>query len=204
MKLMQLRIAILFVAVGTVAFADSVVVPNPQATAAGNSPLKIGANPSRIQEAVGTGQLGQFTGPVMITALRLRSFPGSGPVNFTLPSLKVTMSTTQAYPNTNNGHTLPSATYANNVGPDATVVHNSALTASSPGCAGPTPCPFDMVISFTAPFPYDVSKGRLLIDVVTSAPTGAFGGQLDAVAFRTALAVMWRSLSEIPPHKQAR
>jgi uncharacterized protein (TIGR03437 family) len=40
-----------------------------------------------------------------------------------------------------------------------------------------------MVISFTAPFPYDVSKGRLLIDVVTSAPTGAFGGQLDAVAF---------------------
>jgi len=183
MKPMQLRIAILFAAAGAVAFADSVVVPNAQATTAGNSPLKIGANPSRIQEVVGSGQLSQFTGPVTITALRLRSFPGSGPVNFTLPSLKVTMSTTQVYPNTNNGHALPSATYANNVGPDATVVHNSALTASSPGCAGPTPCPFDMVISFTAPFPYDVSKGRLLIDVVTSAPTGAFAGQLDAVAF---------------------
>jgi uncharacterized protein (TIGR03437 family) len=180
---MQLRIAILFAAAGTAALADSVVVPNPQATAAGNSPLKIGANPSRIQEIVGSGQLSQFTGPMMITALRVRSFPGSSPVNFTLPSFKVTMSTTQAYPNTNNGHALPSATYTNNVGLDATVVYNRALTASSPGCAGPAPCPFDMVISFATPFPYDLSKGRLLIDLVSSAPTGAFSGQLDAVTF---------------------
>ena len=139
MKPMQLRIATLFAAAGAVAFADSVVVPNAQATAAGNTPLKIGANPSRIQEIVGTGQLSLVTGPVMITALRIRSFPGSGLVNFALPSFKVTMSTTQAYPNTNNGHTLPSATYANNVGPDATVVYNRALTASCPGCAGPAP-----------------------------------------------------------------
>src|SRR5579863_3047862 len=145
MRLMQLKIAILFTTAGPAGFADSVVVPNAQATTAGNTPLKIGAKASRTQEVVGSGQFSQFTGPVTITALRVRSFPGAGPVNFTLASYMVTMSTTQAYPNTNNGHTLPSTTYANNVGPDATVVYNSSFTASSPGCAGPAPCPFDIV-----------------------------------------------------------
>jgi uncharacterized protein (TIGR03437 family) len=182
-KPMQLKIAIFFAAAHAVAFADSVVVPNAQATAAGNTPFKIGASASRIQEVIGGGQLSQFTGPVTITALRVRSFPGSGPVNFTLPSYMVTMSTTQAYANTNNGHVLPSATFSDNVGPDATVVYNSALAASSPGCAGPAPCPFDLMFKLTTPFSFDGSKGRLLIDLVASAPTGSFGGALDGEVF---------------------
>jgi len=182
MKPMQLRIAILFAAAGAVAFADSVVVPNAQATAPGNTPFKIGKNASRIQEVVGSGQFSQFTGPVIITALRVRSFPGSGPVNFTLASYMVTLSTTQAYPNTNNGHTLPSTTYASNVGPDATVVYNSTYTANSPGCTGTGPCPFDIVLKLATSFSYDASKGRLLIDLVSSEP-GAFEGALDSEAF---------------------
>ena len=183
MRPLQLKIAILFTTACAVAFADSVVVPNAQATTAGNTPFKIKANASRIQEVIGSGQFSQFTGPVTITALRVRSFPGAGPVNFTLTSYMVTMSTTQAYPNTANGHTLPSTTYADNVGPDATVVYNSSFTAHSSGCAGPGPCPFDIVLKMSTPFSYDASKGRLLIDLVSSAPSGTFSGALDAEAF---------------------
>ena len=183
MQLMQLRMAIVLFAASAAAFADSVVVPNSQATAAGNTPFKIGKNASRIQEVIGSGQFSQFTGPVTITALRVRSSPGSGPLNFTLASYIVTLSTTQAYPNTNNGHTLVSTTYASNVGPDATVVYNSSYTANSPGCAGSGPCPFDIVLKLATPFSYDASKGRLLIDLVSSPPTGAFAGALDAESF---------------------
>ena len=180
---MQLRMAIVLFAAGGAAFADSVVVPNPQATAPGNTPFKIGKNASRIQEVIGSGQFSQFSGSVTITALRVRSFPGSGPVNFTLASYMVTLSTTQAYPNTNNGHTLASTTFASNVGPDATVVYNSSYTASSPGCVGPGPCPFDIVFNLATPFFYDASKGRLLIDLVSSTPTGTFVGALDSEVF---------------------
>src|SRR5260370_2657113 len=78
-----------------------------------------------------------FLGPIVITGIRVRSAPGAGPVSFNYASYKITLSTTQAYPNTANGHTLPSLTYASNVGPDATTVYNAALSASSPGFAGP-------------------------------------------------------------------
>ena len=119
MRLNGLRIAFLLVAACAVAFGDTLVVPNSQATAPGNLALSVGANASRFQEIVGGGQ---FTQPIVISGIRIRSAPGLGPVSFNYTSLKVTLSTTQAYPNPNNGHVLPSVTYANNVGPDATVV----------------------------------------------------------------------------------
>jgi hypothetical protein len=153
-------------------------VPNDQATAPGNLALSVGANASRLQEIVGGGQ---FTQPIVISGIRTRSAPGSGRVSFNYTSLKITLSTTQAYPNTNNGHTLPSTTYANNVGPDATTVYNGPYSASFPGCGAPGPCPFDLVISFATPFSYDPSKGRLLVDLTTSATTPT--GSLDGVAF---------------------
>ena len=180
MKRMRTRIAVLSAAACAAAIGDILVVPNPQANAAGNIPLQIKGNPSRIQEVVGSGQ---FTQPITINALRVRAFPGSGQVHATFSSLKITMSTTQAYPNTNGTHTLPSSTFANNVGPDATVVYNSALSFTSPGCPSPGPCPFDMVIPLAVPFSYDNSKGRLLIDLLGSTPTGVPAGQLDAVAY---------------------
>jgi hypothetical protein len=176
----QLRTVLLFAAACAAAFGDTVVVPDAQAGAAGNAMAPLVAQPSRIQETVGGGQ---FLGPITIIALRVRAFPGAGRVNLTDPSVQVTLSTTQAYPNTNNGHTLPSTTYAANVGPDATVVYNAALSLSSAGCQAPGPCPFDMVIPFTTPFSYDPSKGRLLIDLNFSTPTGTPTGGLDAVSY---------------------
>jgi hypothetical protein len=120
-------------------------------------------------------------GPIVIIAIGFRSAVNTGPVSFTIPSSKVTLSTTQAYPNTKSGHTLPSATYANNIGPHATVVYNSAVSGSSPGCSGPAPCFFDMVLQLTTPFSFDPANGRLLIDTVSSGAsagaTGSFGYQ---------------------------
>ena len=55
-------------------------------------------------------------------------------------------------------------TYATNIGPDNTVVFSGPVTFSSPGCAGPGVCPFDMVLTFTTPFLYDPSQGSLLLD----------------------------------------
>ncbi len=180
MRLRGLRSAFLLVAGCTAVFGQPVVVPNSQATAPGNVPINVGSKVNRIQQVIGSGQ---FLGPIVITGIRVRSAPGTGPVSFNNPSYKITLSTTQAYPNTNNGHTLPSATYANNVGPDATVVYNAAVSGSSPGCAAPGPCPFDLAIAFTTPFSYDPSKGRLLVDLVNSVATGTPTGKLDGVGF---------------------
>lgn len=180
MRLRGLRTVFLLVAGCVAVFGDTVVVPNSQATAPGNVPIHVGSKANRIQQVIGSGQ---FAGAIVITGMRVRSAPGTGPVSFNNGSYKITLSTTQAYPNTRNGRTLPSVTYANNVGPDATVVYNAAVSGSSPGCAAPGPCPFDLVLAFTTPFSYDPSKGRLLVDLVNSAATGIPSGSLDGVGF---------------------
>src|SRR2546421_3825358 len=111
--LTRLSIAILMVVACAAALGEILVVPNNQANTPGNMPLPLGngANPLRLQQIVGSGQ---FTVPIVITGVRLRSGVGTGPVSFSQPSVKLTLSTTQAYPNTNNGHALPSLTYASN------------------------------------------------------------------------------------------
>jgi len=179
-RLRGLRTAFLLVAGCAAVYGDTVVVPSSQATAPGNVPIHLGSKANRIQQVIGSGQ---FPGAIVITGMRVRSAPGTGPVSFNNASYKITLSTTQAYPNTHNGHALPSLTYANNVGPDATVVYNAAVSGSSPGCAAPGPCALDLALTFTTPFSYDPSKGRLLVDLVNSAATGIPTGSLDGVGF---------------------
>ncbi len=180
MKSRYLRTVLLLGAACAAAFGDTLVVPVAQATTAGNLPIHLGTTAVRVQEVIGSGQ---FAGPITINALRVRAAPGTGSASSTASSFRLTLSTTQTYPNTNNSHTLPSLTFANNVGPDATVVYTGPGTFFSPGCALPGPCPFDTVIPFTTPFTYDPSKGRLLIDYTSSATTGAVTGSLDGVSF---------------------
>jgi uncharacterized protein (TIGR03437 family) len=171
-------IAALFAASLT-AFGGTYVVPNINTP--GNLPIKVGSKASHLQEVVGSGQ---FLGPLVITGLRLRSATGTGPVNFNYPSFQVTLSTTQVYPNTTNGHTLASTTYASNAGPDATVVFNGPAVVSSPGCNGNNgPCAFDIDIPFNAPFSFDPNKGRLLVDFVNSAASGNVAGSFDGLSF---------------------
>jgi uncharacterized protein (TIGR03437 family) len=160
------------------AFGGTWVVPNINGP--GNQPVAVGTKAKRLQMTVGGGQ---FQGALVITGIHLRAAPGTGPLSWSTPSFMVTVSTTQAYPNTNAAHTLPSTTYASNTGPDAKTVYNAALSASSPGCTGPGSCPFDIAIPFTAPFSFDPTKGRLLVDIVTTATTGTPTGSLDGVTF---------------------
>ena len=176
-----MRVALILLTCAT-AFADTVVVPNAQATAAGNSPITLGSGAIRFQEVIGGGQLSQYPNGIMIIALRLRSTAGGGPVTIASPSAQITLSTTQAYPNTNTGHALPSATYATNIGPDATLVYNGPLFLKSPGCGAPGPCSFDMLIPLMIPFFHNPNNGRLLIDLI-SAPLNAGTGSLDGVSF---------------------
>src|SRR5579862_4507525 len=183
MRLRGLRTAFFFVAAGAAAFDNTVVAPGTQTSVPGNAPVHLGSAASRTQEIIGTGNFGTFTGPLMITGLRFRSAVGTGPVSFTYASFKITLSTTQAFPNTNNGHIMPSTTYVNNIGPDATTVFNGPLSGSSPGCTGAGPCSFDLAITFTTPFSYDPMTGRLLVDLVSSAPTGTTMGRLDGELF---------------------
>jgi len=182
MRLRGLRTAFLFLAACAAAFGQTLVVPNLQTTVAGNLALPVGAKASRFQQVVGGGQ---FPGPLVISGIRFRTAAGTGPASFNYPSYKITLSTTQAFPKAINGltSTLPSLTYANNVGPDATIVYNAAISGSSPGCAAPGPCTFDLAIPFTTPFSYDPSQGRLLVDMVWSGATGTPSGSLDGVTY---------------------
>ena len=175
-----MRTVFLMVVACATGFGDTLVVPNSYAVTAGNASLPIGTKASRLQEVVGSGQ---FTVPIVITGIHIRSAVGTGPINVNFPSFMVTLSTTSAYPNTTNGHMLPSLTFANNVGPDAKIVYNSGLSGSSPGCNGPAPCPFDFAVPFTTPFSYDPNNGRLLVDIVNSAPSVTPTGGIDAVQF---------------------
>ena len=178
--LTRVRTAILLASACATALGDTLVIPNNRADTAGNMPVPFGGA-TRFQEIVGGGQ---FPGPIVITGIRFRSAVGKGPVSFNSPSMKITLSTTHAHPNTANGHALPSLTYADNVGPDAKTVFDGAVAGSSPGCSGPSPCPFDIAIAFTIPFSYDPEIGRLLVDLVTVASTGATSGSVDAVRFQ--------------------
>lgn len=173
------KIALWFVVICTAAFGDTLVVPNAQTSAPGNAALTLNSAPFRFQEVVGAGQ---FTAPILINAIRLRAAPGTGAVNANYSSYKVTLSTTQAYPNTANGHTLISTTYANNTGSDAAVVYNGSLSLVSAGCPSPGPCAFDLVISLATPFAFDPNKGRLLVDVIGT-PNGTPNGALDGAGF---------------------
>ena len=164
-------------------FADTLVVPNNQTAAAGNTPFQIGNAAAHIQEVLGTGQFAEFSSPIVITAMRVRAAPGTGPLSVQYANLKFTLSTTQLYPNTASNHTLLGATFANNVGRDAVVVYNGPFSLTSSGCPAPGPCPFDIVVPFTTPFAYDNSQGRLLVDFVTSAPSKTPTGSLDGVSF---------------------
>jgi hypothetical protein len=159
------------------------VVPYAQtSTPAFPDPLPVFTNKGfHQQELVGSGQFG--SGPILINQIAFRAYPGSGPVNSTSPSLSLHLSTSPFYPNTNNGHTLISTTYADNIGPDNTLVYSGPVSFTSQGCAGPSACPFDMSIVFTTPFLYDPSQGQLLLDFQYASLT-TVTGTLDLDGFQ--------------------
>src|SRR4030081_817259 len=164
------------------AFGAFLVVPNAQTNSPGNM-LDIvgGGTAGRQQEVFGRGQF-QVGGPLLISQFALRAAPGTGAASLASTSLMVHLSTSSFAPNTSGGNILITGTFANNLGPDNTLVYSGPLAISSPGCAaGPSACPFDMVLPFTTPFLYDPTKGFLLLDLQVADFTGQ--GSLDAESF---------------------
>lgn len=96
-----------------------------------------------------------------ITNLKIRLYPGSEGFEFTLPNVTIKLSTTDADPNN------PSPIFADNVGPDETVVFQGDINPLAAPC-NTDPCPFFGLIGdskgFTTAFPYDPSQGNLLFD----------------------------------------
>ena len=162
----------------SVAFAGNVVVPNGNIFGPGNAsdPLPNPSQTIELQELLGPGQF--HSSPITITAISFRAKPGSGPVNGSIGSLSVSLSTSPNFPNTSGaGATLMSPTFANNVGKDKVVVFSgSNVPLKDSGCSGPAPCPFDITVTLQTPFVYSSTSGSLLIDLTETnvSGTGAF------------------------------
>jgi hypothetical protein len=172
---------VFLMAVSLAAFGSVIVVPNANTNVVGNDlDSSDGSGDFRGQELLGAGQFASVGGPILIDQLSFRAVPGLGPVDFSMSSLNLFLSTSPKFPNT--GGPLMSSTFADNVGPDNTLVFSGPFTAASPGCAGPGVCPFDIHLNFTTPFLYNPAQGRLLLDLKVIGSSGG-DGATDAVLF---------------------
>jgi hypothetical protein len=146
------------------------VVPNAETSTPGNAPsLASGTGSLQSEEVFGSDQFASVPGSLLITQAALRLAPGTGPGSVAFTSLDVFLSTTSFAPNTSGGNTLLTNNFSTNLGPDNTHVFSGSLTGSSPGCAGPSACPFDLVFVFSTPFLYNPAKGNLLLEIEGSA-----------------------------------
>jgi len=175
------KLAFLFAASSLAAFGSVIVVPNSNTSVVGNETDTIsGTGDFRDQELLGSGQFASVGGPILIDQLSYRAVPGTGPVDFSMTVFNLFLSTSPKFPNT--GGPLMSATFADNVGLDNTLVYSGPATFHSNGCAGPAVCPFDVSVTFTTPFLYNPTQGRLLLDLKVTGFSGV-NGALDAVSF---------------------
>lgn len=175
------KLVFLFAASCLAAFGSAIVVPNANTTTVGNDTDSIpGSGDVRSQELLGSGQFVSVGGPILIDQLSFRATPGTGPVNFSIATMNLFLSTSPKFPNTSGP--LMSTTFSDNVGADNTLVFSGPLSFASTGCTGPSVCPFDISVNFTTPFLYNPAQGRLLLDLKISGFSG-LGGTLDAVSF---------------------
>lgn len=125
-----------------------------------------------------TGQ--GVAGPILVNRLRWRADGGATGVSRTWNNATIQMSTCPV------DYTAVSATYANNHGPDLTVVYSGPVTANAI-VTGNTPNDFFVDVALTTPFLYDPSSGLDLCieidhDGTASAGTGA---RMDLVTTNT-------------------
>jgi hypothetical protein len=141
--------------------ADDVVVPNPLATEDYDFGAGTLSEPNYRNQQVYHAS-GFPSNVVWITELRFRPDRtyGNAFSTTTISNIQINMSTT-----TNNPGSL-SSTFANNVGPDDTIVLDGAVAVSSQ-FSGPSQGPkaFDIVIPLECPFRYDPSLGNLVVDI---------------------------------------
>jgi hypothetical protein len=140
--------------------ANTVVVPNILADA--DSILGSGtlANPGyRNQQVYDSSQFP--SGQIRIRELRFRPDSLYGQAfNTTIQNIQINLSTTA------HGSDALSTTYADNVGPDDTMVVNGTIHVSSTFTGPPDgPKNFDIIIKLDQTFDYNPAAGNLLVDI---------------------------------------
>lgn len=164
--------------VEALAHADASVIPNALVAAEGNEASEFltgnGAPAVRYQQVFAASQ---FSRPGLITEIAFRPDAVKGQAfSTTLPNTRISLSTTSTAPDS------LSATFANNIGPDETVVYSGNLAISSSDTAGPGGTrSFDIVISLSTPYAYNPGLGNLLFDFQRDAsPLDPIGVSFDA------------------------
>src|SRR6185437_1485696 len=154
------------------AFADTLIVPGPATgNAQGPTPFNYyGSSGSHVQQIYDSSF---FPGAELINGFSFRAFPGAAPSAFFGNSVNISdaviqLSTTAA--GADESGSLPSATFADNMGNDAKTVFSGALHLAT-AATGTGPQPFDYTVNFSQPFLYNPIDGNLLLDVMI--PSGA-------------------------------
>jgi hypothetical protein len=167
---------ILFALIGSPIHAAFLVLPNAQAAAVGDDNSGSLALSIPGIEAQDIWDKSQFpSGDLLITQFAFRLKPGTGSINGTADSFALYMSTSPVSPAT------ISSTFAANRGSDYTLVASlgPGTLWSSPGCAGPGPCPFDIVYTLTTPFLFNKSHGFFMTDLIATGYNGVGTGEFD-------------------------
>jgi hypothetical protein len=163
--------------------AGSLVAPNANASAPGNSDNRFPfftAGGMAYQQVFAASQFSAFGGPQSINEIDFRNgiFVNEA-FTTTIANIQISLSTTSKAPDG------LSSTFADNVGSDSTVVYSGALTLSSTNAAGPGGTHvFDIAIHFQNDFVYNPASGNLLlsIDNISGADSSIVGKDyLDAI-----------------------
>jgi len=157
--------------------AITIITPNGQASVEGTAnnsfPFNLGNDPGEVPS--GTQRYQQvyaasdfaalMAGGEFITQIAFRpDTVFGGAFSSVLPGIRIDLSTVPTVPD------ALSATFANNVGANDTIVYGGAtgaalaLSSSFTGPAG-GPKDFDIIINLTSPFFYNPAMGNLLLDV---------------------------------------
>jgi hypothetical protein len=149
------------------AHADDVVVPNAFAAQEGGTAFHNLTDQHRVMLVYDASQFAAFGGPILITEIAIRPNSAQAEPGTVLErNLRTFLSTTPMSPAT------LSTTFADNIGPDYTLVAGDAAsaftTAYLPG-PGKT-IGFDITVPLETPFRYDPAAGNLLLEFQSGPP----------------------------------
>ena len=179
------RFALAAIALGSLsvfAQAQVIVSPNSVATTEGDARANTAPfnNINRFQQIYDASEFASLGGPALITQIAFRPDASQAtPFSRTFPGFQVNLSTTTQ---TVSGL---SATFADNVGANDTVVQSGALTLTTANLPGSgTAKEFDLILNLTTPFLYDPGAGNLLLDIrnFSSGFAGFVDGAVDTTA----------------------
>jgi|GEM_PF-266514 len=139
------------------AVEGSIIVPPRYAKLEDDGWGNVLSRPERVQEVYAASHFPDH--PIWIKEIRFRPNAGDTPKSGSVADFQLNLSTTAKAPDE------LSLNFAENLGPDDTVVYKGRLEISS-AVSGPPqgPCDFDMILRLTTPFYYDPALGNLLLD----------------------------------------